>query len=122
MGQSPRIGGSCRTASLLALLCIASYPVGGQTPGVTANEILIGSCSALEGPSHALGTAQIKGAEAYFDLINEEGGSGENSRGWFVYRRAHALCAAASLGHQCPRILCDRNARTNRRSLEKTGL
>src|SRR6266436_7786554 len=74
MGQSPRIGAFCRTASWLALLGIASYPVWGQTPGVTAKEILLGSCSALEGPSHALGTAQIKGAEAYFDLINEEGG------------------------------------------------
>src|SRR5882672_10536270 len=59
---------------LLALLSIGSVREFGQTtPGVTENTILIG-CSALEGPSHALGTAQIKGAEAYFDLINEEGG------------------------------------------------
>jgi len=43
-------------------------------PGVTAKEIVIGSCSALEGPSHALGTQQIKGAQAYFSLINDEGG------------------------------------------------
>ena len=74
MGQSPGIGAFCRRASLLAVLCVTSYPVWCQTPGVTENEILIGSCSALEGPSHALGTAQIKGAEAYFDLINEQGG------------------------------------------------
>jgi ABC-type branched-subunit amino acid transport system substrate-binding protein len=40
---------------------------------------LIGWCSAPEGPSHALGTAQIKGAEAYFDLINEEGGVQDES-------------------------------------------
>jgi branched-chain amino acid transport system substrate-binding protein len=74
MSQRARIGAFCRTASLLALLCNASHGAWGQTPGVTAKAILIGSCSALEGPSHALGTAQIKGAEAYFDLINEEGG------------------------------------------------
>jgi hypothetical protein len=51
MGQSPRIGAFGRTASLPGLLCVASYPVWGQTPGVTANEIFFGSCSALEGPS-----------------------------------------------------------------------
>ena len=44
-------------------------------PGVTDKTITIGSCSALEGPSHALGTEQIKGAQAYFDLINDEGGA-----------------------------------------------
>ena len=43
MGASPRIGAFGRRASLLELLRIASYPAGGQTPGVTANEILIGS-------------------------------------------------------------------------------
>jgi ABC-type branched-subunit amino acid transport system substrate-binding protein len=48
--------------------------VGQTAPGVTSNQILIGSCSALEGPSHALGTERIKGAEAYFDVINHEGG------------------------------------------------
>jgi branched-chain amino acid transport system substrate-binding protein len=59
----------------LAALTIANSQSLGQTaPGVTNNQILIGSCSALEGPSHALGTEQIKGAEAYFDLINDEGG------------------------------------------------
>jgi len=57
---------------LLSIGSIAS----GQTPGVTKTEILIGSCSALEGPSHALGTQQIKGAQAYFDLLNDEGGVG----------------------------------------------
>jgi len=59
----------------LAALTITNSQSRGQTaPGVTANQILIGSCSALQGPSQALGTEQIKGAEAYFDLINDEGG------------------------------------------------
>jgi len=48
-------------------------PVAGR-PGVTEREILIGSCSALEGPSHFLGTETVTGAKAYFDMINDAGG------------------------------------------------
>src|SRR5258708_6868046 len=43
-------------------------------PGVTDKTIVIGSCSALEGPSHSLGAETGTGANAYFSLINEEGG------------------------------------------------
>src|SRR5258708_17701474 len=43
-------------------------------PGVTDKTIVIGSCSALEGPSHSLGAETVTGANAYFSLINEEGG------------------------------------------------
>jgi len=43
-------------------------------PGLTDTEIVIGSCSALEGPSRALGTETVTGAKTYFSLINEEGG------------------------------------------------
>lgn len=58
-----------------ALLTLPVSPAFGQTtPGVTENEILIGSCSALEGPSHFLGVETVAGAKAYFNLINEEGG------------------------------------------------
>jgi ABC-type branched-subunit amino acid transport system substrate-binding protein len=58
------------------LVCLlAAFPARGQTaPGVTEREILIGSCSALEGPSHFLGTETVTGAKAYFDLVNEAGG------------------------------------------------
>src|ERR1700686_3358836 len=45
-----------------------------SAPGVTDKEILIGSCSALEGPSRALGTETVAGAKAYFNLVNDEGG------------------------------------------------
>lgn len=48
--------------------------MGQATPGVTDKEILIGSCSALEGPSHSLGAETVAGAKAYFSMINEEGG------------------------------------------------
>src|SRR5580693_4004037 len=64
--------GFCLVAGLLFA---ASSPAYGQsTPGVSENEILIGSCSALEGPSHFLGVETVTGAKAYFNLINEEGG------------------------------------------------
>src|SRR6202047_4881146 len=47
---------------------------GQHVPGVTDKSIIIGSCSALEGPSHSLGGETGAGANAYFTLINEEGG------------------------------------------------
>src|SRR5579864_8942991 len=60
-----------------AILClfIAETPARAQNaPGVTEKEILIGSCSALEGPSRSLGEETVAGAKAYFSLINDEGG------------------------------------------------
>ncbi len=56
-------------ASLLAL----GNPAWGES-GVTDTEILIGSCSALEGPANFLGTQTVLGAKAYLNLINEQGG------------------------------------------------
>lgn len=56
---------------------VATYPppaLAQSAPGVSENEILIGSCSALEGPSKFLGTETVTGAKAYFDMINDEGG------------------------------------------------
>jgi ABC-type branched-subunit amino acid transport system substrate-binding protein len=45
-----------------------------QTPGVTDNSILIGSCSALDGPAHVLGRQTVLGASAYLHMVNDEGG------------------------------------------------
>ena len=60
---------------LFGCLFAAAAPLQAQnTPGVTENEILIGSCSALEGPSHFLGTETVAGAKAYFAMINDAGG------------------------------------------------
>jgi branched-chain amino acid transport system substrate-binding protein len=56
------------------LLGTAATAFAQTVPGVSDTEILIGSCSALEGPSHFLGTETVTGAKAYFNLINEEGG------------------------------------------------
>jgi branched-chain amino acid transport system substrate-binding protein len=56
-------------------LLTISLPLEAQnTTGVTDNEILIGSCSALEGPSHFLGTETVAGAKAYFAMVNDAGG------------------------------------------------
>jgi branched-chain amino acid transport system substrate-binding protein len=67
-----------RSALGLGIVCVGlagGAPTRGQDiAGVTAKEILIGSCSALEGPSHALGVETVTGAKAYFSLINDEGG------------------------------------------------
>jgi len=64
--------GVCLFTALLTLPVSAVF--GQTTPGISENEILIGSCSALEGPSHFLGVETVTGAKAYFNLVNEEGG------------------------------------------------
>ena len=45
-----------------------------NSSGVTDKSIAFGSCSALEGPSRSLGVETVAGANAYFSLINDEGG------------------------------------------------
>jgi branched-chain amino acid transport system substrate-binding protein len=64
--------GLCLVSIVLA--GTASRAHGQSTPGVSESEIVIGSCSALEGPSHFLGVETVTGAKAYFNLINDEGG------------------------------------------------
>ncbi len=67
-----------RSALGLGIVCVGlagAAPGRGQAiTGITEKEILIGSCSALEGPSRALGVETVTGAKAYFSLINDEGG------------------------------------------------
>jgi len=60
----------------LSLLPVLLCPGLGsaQTVGVSEKDIVIGSCSALEGPSSFLGRETVAGAEAYFEMVNEEGG------------------------------------------------
>jgi len=60
---------------LIGCLFTVATPAQAQNnPGVTDKEILIGSCSALEGPSHFLGTETVTGAKAYFAMVNDAGG------------------------------------------------
>ena len=61
-------------AVVIIFLGNAHMARGQGTPGVSAREIVIGSCSALEGPSRFLGTQTVTGAKAYLNYINEQGG------------------------------------------------
>jgi branched-chain amino acid transport system substrate-binding protein len=65
----------------LGFCCVCTWQLAAAAPavaqavaGVTEKEIAIGSCSALEGPSSALGKQTVAGAKAYFSLANDEGG------------------------------------------------
>jgi branched-chain amino acid transport system substrate-binding protein len=81
-GNQPERGGFMPNSSLVIrvmlflLLMMAVNPAARSqaTPGVTDKEIVIGSCSALEGPSKFLGTETVSGANAYFATVNEAGG------------------------------------------------
>jgi len=57
-------------ATFVFAICFAP----AQTPGVTDNSILIGSCSALDGPAHVLGRQTVLGASAYLHMVNDDGG------------------------------------------------
>lgn len=60
---------------LLGFAATVALPAFSQNvPGVTATDITIGSCSALDGPARKLGTDTITGASAYFSMINDQGG------------------------------------------------
>jgi len=62
------------TLFLFFILVLVMTSAQAQTPGVTDNSILIGSCSALDGPAHVLGRQTVLGASAYLHMINDEGG------------------------------------------------
>lgn len=51
-----------------------ALPAAAQTPGVTANSILLGQSAAFSGPAAQLGIEMNAGAVAYFDYINKQGG------------------------------------------------
>jgi ABC-type branched-subunit amino acid transport system substrate-binding protein len=115
----------------LGCLFAVSSPLQAQsTTGVTDKEILIGSCSALEGPSHFLGTETVTGAKAYFAMINDAGGVDgrklklisyddsydpakteacfnrqQDSTGGAFHRSADAVRAAAPLDRERSRVL-----------------
>ncbi|HTS35078.1 MAG TPA: ABC transporter substrate-binding protein [Candidatus Solibacter sp.] len=63
-----------RCAFLVLLFTIGISSAPAQTPGVTDNSILIGSCSALDGPARVLGNQTVMGATAYLHSVNDEGG------------------------------------------------
>jgi len=60
--------------ALLIFLAFATSFALAEAPGVTESGILIGSCSALDGPAHFLGRQTVLGASAYLHMINDDGG------------------------------------------------
>jgi ABC-type branched-subunit amino acid transport system substrate-binding protein len=65
---------SLRAVLLFITFGIAVSSARAQTPGITDNSILIGSCSALDGPARFLGNQTVLGATTYLHSINDEGG------------------------------------------------
>lgn len=64
-----------RFFAVVACTAVLVQPIfAAAEPGVSAKEIVIGSCSVQSGPAQALGVNQIAGAKAYFDQINAQGG------------------------------------------------
>jgi len=62
------------TLFLLFTFAIATTLALAQTPGVTSNSILVGSCSALDGPARFLGNQTVLGATTYLHSVNDDGG------------------------------------------------
>lgn len=75
-----RLGAETVSVSLRVTLCALLLAVSGSslaraaTPGISDTSILIGSCSALDGPAHFLGRQTVLGASAYLHMVNDEGG------------------------------------------------
>jgi len=63
-------------AAIFVLLLVSAtlLPAENETAGVEKNQILIGSCAALDGPARFLGLQTITGATAYLNHVNAEGG------------------------------------------------
>ena len=63
-------------AAIFVLLLVSAtlLPAENETAGVEKNQILIGSCAALDGPARFLGLETITGATAYLNHVNAEGG------------------------------------------------
>jgi ABC-type branched-subunit amino acid transport system substrate-binding protein len=64
------------TRLVVAVLCglFAVSALNAQAPGVGNHEIIIGSCSVLDGPASQLGQQLVMGATAYLNMVNAEGG------------------------------------------------
>jgi len=66
--------GVCAALILLLFTVVTISAAPAQTPGVTEDSILIGSCSALDGPARVLGNQTVLGATTYLHSVNDEGG------------------------------------------------
>ena len=62
------------TVLLVLTFGIAASSAPAQAPGVSDSSILVGSCSALDGPARFLGNQTVLGATTYLHSINDDGG------------------------------------------------
>jgi branched-chain amino acid transport system substrate-binding protein len=67
--------GSVRTLLTAAFMALgAIFSLSAHAQGVTADTILIGQSAALSGPAEELGKEMKAGAEAFFKVVNDNGG------------------------------------------------
>jgi ABC-type branched-subunit amino acid transport system substrate-binding protein len=59
---------------LAGLAALASPLAAAQTPGVTADKIVLGQAAVFSGPAAELGIQMRNGIRAYFNYVNERGG------------------------------------------------
>lgn len=71
---NPAVAFCLRIGLLLGSILVILASAPAQTPGVTENSILVGSCSALDGPARFLGNQTVLGATTYLHSVNDEGG------------------------------------------------
>jgi branched-chain amino acid transport system substrate-binding protein len=68
----------CMICSMVVVILLSFFLVsngtGAETPGVTKDQILVGSYLALTGPAASVGLNLKYGMQAYFEYINEQGG------------------------------------------------
>jgi ABC-type branched-subunit amino acid transport system substrate-binding protein len=62
------------TKIFVAALALAAAPAAAQTPGVSADKILLGQAAVFTGPAAQLGIQMRNGIKSYFDFVNEKGG------------------------------------------------
>ena len=79
MTPNPQLKSKAPMRSFILVLVVTAIllpcrQLDADTPGISTNEIKIGSCSALDGPARQLGIETVLGATAYFDYANDQGG------------------------------------------------
>lgn len=55
-------------------LMLLAANAAADVPGVTPQEVVIGACTTLSGPNGFFGIAMTQAAQAYFTMINDQGG------------------------------------------------
>jgi ABC-type branched-subunit amino acid transport system substrate-binding protein len=85
-------------AVLVAVCIVCAAPgLNAQVAGVNDHEIIIGSCSVLDGPASQLGQQFVMGATAYINMINAAGGV----NGRKITLRAHHDAYNPDLAKNC---------------------